>query len=126
MKGVELPINILVVVAIAVIVLLALVALYFIGFGPFSTSISIEGVKNAACSELVRRGCVDLTNSIRTPSFDSDGDGRVGIAGTWVFGTSVCNVLPPAVGAGDNLASLCNCSYSRTTETDCKRLCGCP
>jgi hypothetical protein len=125
MKGVELPINILVVVAIAVIVLLALVALYFIGFGPFSTSISIEGVKNAACSELVRRGCVDLTNTIGV-NFDADGDGRVGGVGTWTFLTSVCNVSPPAVGAGDNLASLCECQYSRTSEAVCKRLCGCP
>jgi len=122
MKGVELPINILVVVAIAVIVLLALVALYFIGFSPFSTSISIEGVKNAACSELVRRGCADLTNTIGV-NFDADGDGDTGATGTWVWRTSVCNV---AVGAGDNLASLCNCSYSRTSEADCKRLCGCP
>lgn len=49
MKGVELPINILVVVAIAVIVLLGLVALYFIGFTPFSLSAGIEAIKNGGC-----------------------------------------------------------------------------
>ena len=38
MKGVELPINILVVVAIAVIVLLGMVALYLIGFNPISVT----------------------------------------------------------------------------------------
>jgi hypothetical protein len=110
MKGVELPINILVIVAIAVIVLLALVALYFIGFSPFSTSISIEGVKNAACSELVRRGCIDTTNTIQTPGFDSDNDGT--------SGETAAN--------GDNLDKLCENFYNRINETDCKRLCGCP
>ena len=49
MKGVELPINILVVVAIAVIVLLGLVALYFIGFNPFSVAAGTESIKNAGC-----------------------------------------------------------------------------
>lgn len=50
MKGVELPINVLVIVAIAVIVLLGLVVLYFIGFNPFSGSISLTSLKNAGCS----------------------------------------------------------------------------
>ena len=49
MKGVELPINILVVVAIAVIVLLGLVALYFIGFNPFSVTSALEATKNQGC-----------------------------------------------------------------------------
>ena len=49
MKGVELPINILVVVAIAVIVLLGLVALYFIGFNPFSVTSALEATKSTGC-----------------------------------------------------------------------------
>ena len=49
MKGVELPINILVIVAIAVIVLLGLVALYFIGFNPFSTTTALDSTKNSGC-----------------------------------------------------------------------------
>ena len=49
MKGVELPINILVVVAIAVIVLLGLVALYFIGFNPFSVTTALDATKNTGC-----------------------------------------------------------------------------
>ena len=55
MKGIELPINILVVVAIAVIVLLGLVALYFIGFNPFSGSVGIESVKNQGCRLLLNQ-----------------------------------------------------------------------
>jgi len=50
MKGVELPINVLVVVAIAIIVLLGVVVLYFIGFNPFSGSVSLTSLKNAGCS----------------------------------------------------------------------------
>jgi amino acid transporter len=48
-KGVELPINILVIVAIAVIVLLGLVALYFIGFNPFSVTTALDAAKNTGC-----------------------------------------------------------------------------
>ena len=62
-KGVELPINILVVVAIAVIVLLGLVALYFIGFNPFSVSTGIESIKNDGCRQLMNQNppCNDVT-----------------------------------------------------------------
>ena len=55
MKGVELPINILVVVAIAVIVLLGLVALYFIGFNPFSVTTALEAAKNNACRDFMHQ-----------------------------------------------------------------------
>jgi len=62
-KGVELPINILVVVAIAVIVLLGLVALYFIGFNPFSVSAGLEAIKNDGCRQLMNQNppCTDIT-----------------------------------------------------------------
>ena len=61
MKGIELPINILVIVAIAVIVLLGMVALYFAGWTPFSSSLSYQSVKNTACEQLVREGWGILT-----------------------------------------------------------------
>ena len=64
MKGVELPINILVVVAIAVIVLLGLVALYFIGFNPFSVTTAMEAVKNSGCRQYTAQyptSCADWT-----------------------------------------------------------------
>jgi hypothetical protein len=54
-KGVELPINILVIVAIAVIVLLGLVALYFIGFNPLSVSISQDSAKSNACRDYLHQ-----------------------------------------------------------------------
>ena len=77
MKGIELPINILVVVAIAVIVLLGMVALYFVGFNPFGTAVNTEGVKNDACGILVRGGCTATVSSITT-NFDANKDGKVG------------------------------------------------
>jgi hypothetical protein len=49
MKGVELPINILVVVSIAVIVLLGMVALYILGIGPFNRQITQDAAKVEAC-----------------------------------------------------------------------------
>ena len=58
MKGVELPINILVVVAIAVIVLLGLVALYFVGFNPFSVTTALEATKNTGCRAYMNQAVV--------------------------------------------------------------------
>ena len=111
MKGLSLPINVLVIVVVAVIVLLGIVALYFGGFTPFSSSISVESAKNSACAELVRRQCA-LTPSTMLLStydiiFDADNDGTPGLA-------------------GDTLQALCTKFYNRATATDCKRLCGCP
>jgi hypothetical protein len=71
MKGIELPINVLVIVAIAVIVLLGLVVLYFIGFNPFSGSVSLTSLKSQGCSNFTlnydcgRRGA--NTNDISLP-----------------------------------------------------------
>jgi hypothetical protein len=106
-KGVELPINILVIVAIAVIVLLGLVALYFAGFGPFGGAVSYQAAKNAGCEELVRTGCGDTTAII--VNFDSNGDGTVG-------------------GAGDTLQALCEGWYGVASgdQIACRQLCGCP
>ena len=65
MKGIELPINILVVVAIAVIVLLGLVALYFVGFSPFSATTAQESAKNTGCRTFMHQDpvCNDPSDS---------------------------------------------------------------
>ncbi len=83
MKGVELPINILVIVAIAVIVLLGLVALYFTGFGPFSAVAGQEAIKNRACETLnPRAGCQTDPYQVEV-NYDVDGDGLIDAADTW-------------------------------------------
>ncbi len=105
-KGVELPINILVIVAIAVIVLLGLVALYFVGFNPFSTTAGLEGIKNKACQTLVQtNNCGVLTSTIQV-NYDVNDDSQVT--------------------AADTLDLLCSNFYSRTSEAACKGLCSCP
>jgi hypothetical protein len=118
MKGLSLPINVLVIVVVAVIVLLGVVALYFGGFSPFSAAIGVEGAKNDACGRLVRLRCVD-PGSINITNFDANMDGNI-VPGTESSFPSTC------AGGNDNLARLCICYYNRTTNADCKRLCGCP
>ena len=106
-KGVELPINILVIVAIAVIVLLGLVALYFIGFNPFSTTAGLEGIKNKACQALVQTNNCGVSTTTIQANYDVDGDGAIDIT-------------------NDNLLAFCTKFYSRTTDAACKGLCSCP
>jgi hypothetical protein len=105
-KGVELPINILVIVAIAVIVLLGLVALYFVGFNPFSTTAGLEGIKNKACQDLVQTNNCGVSTTTIQVNYDVNGD--------------------DVVGSTDTLDLLCSKYYSRTTEAACKGLCSCP
>ena len=105
MKGVELPINILVIVAIAVIVLLGLVALYFVGFNPFSTTAGLEGIKNKACQALVQTNNCGVATSTIPVSYDVGGDSDA---------------------TNDFLDDFCATYYSRTTESACKALCSCP
>jgi hypothetical protein len=107
-KGVELPINILVIVAIAVIVLLGLVALYFTGFGPFSGVAGQEAIKNQACATLnPRAGCTDDPSTIPV-NYDVDGDGNIAIA-------------------QDNWQTFADSFYACAGDSACaKRICSCP
>ena len=134
MKGVELPINILVVVAIAIIVLLGLVALYFVGYNPFASVASLEGIKNDACRQYVQgHNCGQdgtVVTDILVTNFDANGDGTIsGVAtfGAWGVATN-CEATRglAAITSADNLASICQCQYGRGTEADCRKLCGCP
>ncbi|MBU5557873.1 MAG: hypothetical protein KQA33_02240, partial [Candidatus Aenigmarchaeota archaeon] len=53
-KGIELPVNILVVIAIAVIVLLAMVALFMGGFKP-AGAMSAEAAWTEGCRQVIYR-----------------------------------------------------------------------
>ena len=53
MKGLELPVNILVVIAVAVIVLLGVTALYLAGFGPFAATTNVQTAWSSACNAVV-------------------------------------------------------------------------
>jgi hypothetical protein len=104
MRGVELPINVLVIVVIAVIVLLAVVAVYFAGWTPYASSAGTDAIKNDLC----RRLSYDCSKDPTTiPSnFDVGDDGST---------------------ANDNLQGLCEVYYDITpADLDgCRRLCGC-
>jgi len=123
MKGVELPINVLVIVAIAVIVLLGIIALYFAGFGPAAGQVNLQTATSAACGSWRARGSTTVSaDTITISSFDANGDGTITAA-------AGCG------GTADNLETLgvkyygtTACSTTLTaTDTDIRtRVCGLP
>ena len=142
MKGVELPINVLVIVAVAVIVLLGIAALFITGFSPFSTVSGQESYKNVACAQLVRGGCVDSPSSI-TINFDANGDGEVCSADSYYYcnpdnkyinqkdeptcnQANKCEYEDGTTSELDTLQDLCANFYQAPTTTECKRVCACP
>jgi len=125
MKGVELPINVMVIIVICVIVLLAIVALFFGVWNPFKITTTLETAKNNACQMLVSIGCHHPEN-IAVRDFDANKNGTVNDAGgigsePWVYNDN----CPGTAGSGDNLATLCRCYYNIQSSTDCEKLCGC-
>ena len=124
MKGIELPINVLVIVVIAVIVLLAVIAVYFTGWTPYASSAGIDAVKNAGCRIVVYNCSVDLDNIFfdgsnpGLPTFDVNDDGNLCPADTAGLGCA-------ADGSdNDDLQALCEIHLD-ATEIECMKLCGC-
>lgn len=129
-KATELPINTLVIIVMAVIILLSLIAMYFTGYGPFSKTVGIEGIRGDVCRRLVQENrCTVSTNTIVISNFDANRNNLLASADTgtgWIWGTSACGSAPPAVDAGgDNLAAFCQCYYSLDSESSCRSLCEC-
>jgi hypothetical protein len=123
MKGLELPINVLIIVAIAIIVLIALVAMFYPNFKNSSITVNSDIYKSSACQIMMDRQCAPSPSEITIANFDADQDGQQDSGSVWTFGTSKCR---DKAGTGkDNLASLCECYYSITNENSCKALCGC-
>jgi hypothetical protein len=107
-KGIELPINILVIVAIAVIVLLGMVALYFAGWSPFSGSVGVESIKNSACTNYTRNNDCGPTPSSMVVNYDVNGDGSI-------------------ILTDDNLQTFADAFYGCGGAVNCVRqLCACP
>jgi hypothetical protein len=134
MKGIELPINILIIVAVAIIVLIAVVAMFYPAWRNASGTVSSDVAKSAACQLLVERGCGRTstvnTKDITINNFDADKDGVYGTdaGNVWTFpgtGGSGCANIVAGAPERDNLAALCQCYYSVNSETACKTLCGC-
>jgi hypothetical protein len=120
-KGIELPINILVIIAVAVIVLLGLIALYFSGFMGPAGIVTQDAAKSSGCKLIMSKvgGCqtadaayldglvYDGTAAhFGLPKFDADGNGIPGEA-------------------TDTFTALCAKYFSATTPTTCRGICGC-
>ena len=73
MKGLALPINILVIVAVAVIVLISLIAMYYPAFFAGSLVVGVDSAKSAACRSLVEgNACGVDPRFIPLENFDGD------------------------------------------------------
>jgi len=128
-KGIELPINILVVVAVAVIVLLGVVALYFSGFMGPAGIMSQESAKQKYCALVMRSpdGCSGGTSlaSIAISDFDANRDGEITYGTTWDWDASPLACGTNAVANEDNLAALLACYFGATSERNGLISCGC-
>jgi hypothetical protein len=136
MKGIELPINALVIIIIAVLVLLGIAALWMSGWGGGSQGVTVEAAKAAACSALMRNyaGCSAIfPKDITISNFDANMNGATGAAeATTNFNNGAlpsCNSATLPAQNGDNLQTLCYCYYNTktiaTAVADCRKLCGC-
>jgi hypothetical protein len=119
MKGIELPINVLVIIVIAVIVLLGIIAVYFTGWTPYAQSSGVDAVKNAGCRMVVYNCSIDLDTILfdgsmaGLPVYDVNGDGNLCPADT------ACTS-----GVEDDLEALCRIHYD-ADEIECAKICGC-
>ncbi len=64
LKGVELPVNVLVILAIAVIVLLGLILLYVISTSGPNNFLAELAAKNKACGKIKTEGCSGSTSNV--------------------------------------------------------------
>jgi flagellar basal body-associated protein FliL len=123
MKGIELPINALIIIAIAVIVLIALVSMFYSTFSSSSVTVSLDMAKSQACRALVEgNNCNTNVNTWNIPvyNFDANKDKATSPGSEPLAAFPTCNL-----GGKDNLARLCACYYQLTTENDCRKMCSC-
>jgi len=102
-KGIELPVNVLVIIVIAVIVIIALVALLTGGI-PLLGPVQVSAVFNAGCTSLQDQGC---TNSA-------------------AIHVNLDVADPKGIDAADTLLVLCQTKYGALDDAACKKLCKCP
>lgn len=106
MRGIELPINLIVIIVLAVLTLVAVIALYMSGWLGPALGVGVESVKISACRELINRGCGDPAEI--SVDFDADRNG--------------------SIDDGDTLQLLCETFYGcdNGDTSCCKQICGCP
>ena len=128
LKGIELPVNALIIVILAVLVLLGILAMYAGVWSPSSGGVNLEAAKDNACHMLASMGCSVHPAAIPVNNFDADGSGKFNP------GSSVCGCEPPACTTpggtqADNLWNLCTCKYKMPQDpvgcVQCMKMCGC-
>lgn len=112
----------MIVVVVCLIVLLAIVALFYGTWNSGKGALSQEAAKNNACQALIAMSCNADTSTISVRDFDADRDGSLNTVGN---GKLNCNSAQ-----GDTLYMLCKCWYGISdTLTDfedrCKSVCMC-
>lgn len=121
MRGVELPINTMIIVILCLVVLLAIVVLFFGVWNPGKGVLTQEAAKNNACQLLIASRCNVNPETIIVRDFDADRDGNLNTLGA---GIGDCGTAQ-----GDTLYMLCKCWYGIPVSTDfdknCKTICMC-
>lgn len=120
-KGLQLPVNVLVVMIVAIIALAGVLSLFLGGYNQPSGTVGLEGARNAGCTQLLSSGKCSDANAptfIGIKNYDANEDGRT-------FQTSV-----QAAANGDSLAALCVNKYAADVTNMVRtcniRVCGCP
>jgi len=134
MKGIELPISTIVVMILVLIVLIAIVGLFYGVWPSGSQAATLESAKSNACQMLTSmNGCKStddgVTKAIVINNFDANQDG-VNNPGITAGSALPCkdNI---AHSSQDNLFMLCKCWYNiggadKDINDNCKKqVCGC-
>ena len=108
MKGIELPVNTLIIIILALIVLVAFSAFFLNVWRSGSQSITLEGAKNSACQIYVSLGCTGSPSSVIVKNFDADQDENTDDGS----GTGDCEDKSPTATSQDNLWMLAKCYYN--------------
>jgi hypothetical protein len=119
MKGIELPINVLIIVAVAIIVLIAVIAMFYTPVNAGGNSVSLDVAKSQACRSLViGYNCKDLGGT--TPASTTT------LQTIKVDGFDVKDKITGA-DVADTLMNLCEKNYNigSTDAPSCRKMCGC-
>jgi len=99
MKGISLPINLIVVIALAVIVLLGVAAFFMGGFTAGTVRMTDTQAWNDGCATWRMRGCkLSDVDDIKIQNYDPDGDGEpdsLAVACSRVFGYPLGDATTP-------------------------------
>lgn len=127
MKGMELPVNTLVIIAIAATVMLVIIAMFAIGINPFKTTVGYDAAKTAGCKLLLQDNCATSPKLIKINNLDVNGDGTICPPDE----TGAMDTTDPGcTGATgpDTLQALAESNYGVGTGkiSETKALCNCP